>query len=329
MTTPHVPVISLASCNVAGRKAEVVRQIGEACASSGFFQIVDHPIPQELIERAFETSVRFFALPAEEKLALARDPWTNRGYEILERQSLQGAVVGHDELGISLETRPENENPEMDLKEGFLIGDGKIGEDHPFFGRFAQGVNHWPNIAGMRDVMNEYLSTNLMELVALSLNLPEKYFAPFCKDPTAAIRLLHYLPQRADAIEPQIGASAHTDFGALTLLATSGTPGLELWSDGKWFPIEPAHGAYVVNVGDLLQMYTTGKYLSSLHRVINRSGNERYSIPFFLDGNLDAIVKSIYDTSDTVNAVSVESHLRTRFDGTYQQPMAAKMAQVA
>lgn len=289
--------------------------------------IVDHPVPQELIERAFETSVGFFALPVEEKLAFARDPWTNRGYEILERQSLQGAVVGHDELGISLETRPSNENLEMDLKEGFLIGDDKMSGDHPFFNRFAQGVNCWPDVAGMRDVMNEYyeaclkLSTDLMELVALSLDLPEKYFAPFCKDPTAAIRLLHYPPQRCNTKEPQIGAGAHTDFGALTLLATSGTPGLELWSNGKWFPIEPAHGAYVVNVGDLLQMYTDGKYLSSLHRVINRSGNDRYSIPFFLDGNLDVIVRSIYDASKSVNAVSVESHLRNRFDGTYQQPM--------
>ncbi|KAK0232416.1 non-heme dioxygenase in morphine synthesis N-terminal-domain-containing protein [Armillaria nabsnona] len=78
MTTPHVPVLSLVNSNTPERKAEIVRQIGEACTSSGFFQIADHPVPQELIliERVFETSVRFLALPVEErqKLACARDP---------------------------------------------------------------------------------------------------------------------------------------------------------------------------------------------------------------------------------------------------------------
>ncbi|PBK70942.1 hypothetical protein ARMSODRAFT_955665 [Armillaria solidipes] len=102
MTTPHVPVLSLTNCNAPERKAEIVRQIGETCTHQDSYS--RSPVPQALIERASETSVRFFVLPVEEKLAFARDPWTNRWHEILERQSLQG-VFGHDELGISSRPR--------------------------------------------------------------------------------------------------------------------------------------------------------------------------------------------------------------------------------
>lgn len=200
-----------------------------------------------------------------------------------------------------------------------------MGAEQPL-GRFGRGPNVWPDDSvcpGMRSTVLEYygavfeLTRRMMELVALSLGVdPATGFnTAVMTDPLSYVRFLHYPPTAEVSVT---GIGAHTDFGWITLLATSGTPGLELYFDGTWQEVEPEQGAYILNIGDSLSQYTNGDYKSSLHRVINKSGRDRYSIPMFLEGAPDFVVKPLGSTSDE-KWPTVEEVLRARFDSTYKK----------
>lgn len=107
----------------------------------------------------------------------------------------------------------------------------------------------------------------------------------------------------------------HTNYrsGAITLLMTDDTPGLQVLHEGIWHDIEPQPGTFIVNVGDGLQLLTGGYFKSSVHRVVNTSGKDRYSIPFFYDGNLDTVLKPIVtkDGKLLVGGRNEESEWRT------------------
>ncbi|KAK4050833.1 hypothetical protein OIV83_003255 [Microbotryomycetes sp. JL201] len=308
------------------RRAEIAKQIGQAARTAGFWQIVDHPFPLDLLEDAFKVCKLLFGMSLEEKQNYTRDPQTNRGYDILGGQALKGQIGGQNET-----------SSEKDLKEGWMVGPGDFDKSHKYYQRFGHGFNRLPvderfsNANGplVRQTLSKYyesildLATELMKLVALSLELPETTFEKLCQTPAAAIRLLHYPPEKGT------GAGAHTDFGLITLLATSGTPGLELFTGGEWVPIEPAPSSFVVNVGDMLSLYTGAEYKSSLHRVENKSGSERYSIPFFLDGNSDVLVSPVRGPGfGKLQPVTVEEHLRVKFDASYDKSVRDQMQSI-
>lgn len=102
------------------------------------------------------------------------------------------------------------------------------------------------------------------------------------------------------------------------------TGGLQVWDyDAKiWVDVQPNRDAYVVNVGDMLQMWTSGRYKSSLHRVINKSGTDRYSVPYFFDGNIDCVLRPLDGSTPEWEMkggvpLTVEGHMRERFSSTY------------
>jgi isopenicillin N synthase-like dioxygenase len=145
---------------------EVVNQVRSACIHTGFFQIVNHGVSPSLQKSVFEASKNVFALPHQEKLALKRDPFGNRGYEILEGQSLDGAVEG-------LHKNIQSEYGGNDLKEGYYVGKERLPDD-PMLQRRFNGLNKWPpGIPEFRPVMSEYyeimygLAVQMMELIAL------------------------------------------------------------------------------------------------------------------------------------------------------------------
>ncbi|KAL8279760.1 hypothetical protein RQP46_007855 [Phenoliferia psychrophenolica] len=198
----------------------------------------------------------------------------------------------------------------------------EIGPDNKNWGAFGHGPNVLPTeeqVAGGCPTLTEYyneclaLSKALMEIAAISLDLPPTTFAEICDEPNAALRLLHYPANLTGT-----GATAHTDFGFLTILATNGVTGLEVFTpQGTWEPVPAVENAFVINLGDLLSLFTGGDYKSDLHRVQNVSGEERYSIPFFLDGANQALVKPIKGSLGMV-PITVEEHLRNRLDGGLQ-----------
>jgi isopenicillin N synthase-like dioxygenase len=271
-----IPLIDLADAvdGDAGRRLRVAREIGRACGTAGFFQIRNHGVPAELIEAQYDWTRRFFDLPMAEKQAIGlAGSMAGRGYEAIGDQRL-------------------DENSAPDLKESYYCG-VEHPADHPFVraGLNSYGPNRWPGaLPGFAAQMTRYLRAQtalgetLMRLLALSLDLDEGFFDPTFVDPMITLRLLRYPPHPANARPDQFGAGAHTDWGAITILAQDELGGLEVLNPaGRWIPATPAPGAFVVNLGDMIPRWTNGRYRSNPHRVVNRdsAGRARYSIPCF------------------------------------------------
>ena len=312
-----LPVIDLApSFDGAAGERETARQIDAVCRESGFFYVTGHGVPQALVDGMFAASRTFFAQPDAVK---ARTPShgspMRRGWD----------AIGHQAL--------DNGKP-ADLLEGFNIGlefdpADPLGTSAP-----RRGPNQWPDDAvapGLQATATAYMaaledtSRHLMRLIALGLELPAGYFEPFMRWPVPSMRLLHYPPQPATAAPEQIGAGAHTDWGALTILAQDMHGGLEVaMPDGSWAEATPIEGCFVVNLGDMIPRWTNGLYHSNPHRVRNRysNGRPRYSIPFFYEPDYLARIEAVPGTVATGEAprfapCTAGEHLREMYRRTY------------
>lgn len=274
---PVIDIGGLSSSRLADRQA-VARQIRAACIDYGFFYVAGHGVPQGLMDAALEQGRAFFSQPDEKKAEVARTrSFCNRGWDPLQSEAL------------GLTTPP-------DLKETLFLG-LDLPPDHPavLARRFNHGPNQWPaDLPGFKPTMRAYhaalrdVSERMMGGLALALGLPEDHFAGFNRDPLSTIRMLHYPPHPADAQAQQAGAGAHTDFGALTFLLQDDNGGLQVQGlDGQWISAPPLPGTFVFNIGDAIARWTNDLFRSTLHRVVNVSGRERYSVPFFYSGNPD------------------------------------------
>ncbi len=217
---------------------------------------------------------------------------------------------------------------ESNRKQGFYIGQDIPATDPRVQEKtFFMGPNLWPEPSLVseevfRKPMDEYfvamlsLSLKILDIIAVGMPYGPRVFDEFISnDPVTAIRLLHYPPDASnDAL--QLGAGAHTDFGAITILMAD-SPGLQVWDyqGERWVDIATVEDAFVVNVGDMLQMWTNGRYKSSLHRVINKGEKDRYSVPFFFDGNVNCVLKPLDGSAG--KSLTVEEHMRERFATTY------------
>lgn len=159
--------------------------------------------------------------------------------------------------------------------------------------------NQWPiTPTSFRSTLYAYhaavlsFSKKLMQLIALSLDLPENYFDHMSRFPMGGLRALHYPPQD---VSSDVGIGAHADYSWFTLVnQLSPTPALEVLNhNGAWVSAPPIKGTLVVNVGDFLEMATGGKYVSTVHRVVNLTGQERYSIAWFFSPSAEAMVETL------------------------------------
>ncbi|QJD57463.1 isopenicillin N synthase family oxygenase [Pseudomonas sp. gcc21] len=316
MSVGKLPVIDLTPMRAGDEfhKRALGDALREACVHTGFFYVAGHGVPQALIDRVFAASKAFFDQPMADKRKVDKAlSAANRGYEFLGGQTLEPGAP-------------------PDLKEGFYIGE-ELAEDDPrvLAGAFNMGPNQWP--AGVPDfapVMMEYygalleLSREIMAALALSLELPEDYFEAFCTEPLATLRLLHYPPQPAQPLPGEKGCGAHTDFGGVTILLLDDKPGLQVWDalNERWLDAQPIPGTFVVNLGDMIARWTNDRYRSTLHRVINTSGAERYSVPFFYSGAPQHEVRCLpgclgEGEQPKYAPVTVEGHLREMYRRTY------------
>jgi isopenicillin N synthase-like dioxygenase len=329
----RLPVIDVralvdAAASASSRKA-VATQIGAACRESGFFYVVGHGVDAGLQSRLEDLSRRFFALPLEEKMAI--------------RMALGGrAWRGYFPVGGELTSgRP-------DRKEGLYLG-VELGPEHPLVrtGTPLHGANLFPReLPGLRHGVLEYmaaltrLSHSIMSGIALSLDLPEDYFAArYTADPLVLFRIFNY-PPGADTAEdghPVWGVGEHTDYGMLTLLKQDDSGGLQVKSrlggQVRWVEAPPVPGSFVCNIGDMLDRMTRGVYRSTPHRVQNRAGRDRLSWPFFFDPGWTAAVRPIEapalasaaadDAAERWDRQSVHA-----FQGTYGDYLLGKVGQV-
>jgi len=116
------------------------------------------------------------------------------------------------------------------------------------------------------------------------------------------MRLLHYPPQEPNEPGDHIGVRPHTDNGVFTILSQDETGGLEiLGKSGEWIAVPPIPGSFVINVGEMMKLWSDGIFLSTPHRVVNRSGRERYSVPYFLMPDYDVLIEPLVKNTGEVN----------------------------
>ena len=312
-----IPLIDLSDALERGgaRSGAVARQLRVAATDSGFFYVRGHGIAPQRVHEQFALARRLFELPAarREELSMRRSPIL-RGFENLGEQTLDATM-------------------KPDLKESFYCG-MDWPDDHPYVLAHynSYGPSQWPaELPEARPMCLDWiarmnaLSLRIMQLLALSLDLPEDQFDQACEEPMITLRMVRYPPHPADADERTFGAGAHTDWGAVTVLAQDDHGGLEVqMANGRWVEAPPLPDTFVVNLGDMVPRWTNGLYRSNLHRVRNRHAGAaaRYSIPFFHAPNYMARIEALPGTVPQAGEpryapCTAGEHLQQMYDRTY------------
>ena len=290
-------------------------RIDSACRSVGFFAV---PLGAELAAQRttlITLAAEFFALPATEKelVSMERGGTAWRGWFPLGGELTSGVPDG---------------------KEGYYFG-----AELPPDSRPMHGPNIWPDRpAGLQRAVLEWMASmqelgqQVLRLMAAGLGLAADHFrSGLTAEPTPLFRIFRYPPQPGGDVTTW-GVGEHTDYGLLTLLATDGTPGLQVNSYGEWIDAPADTDLVICNLGDMLDRLTGGRYRSNPHRVRNQAGTDRYSLPFFLDPGWEAVVQPIaFDDEWQVpldqQARWDKANLRD-ISGTYGQWLSAKVAKV-
>lgn len=289
-TTPLLPT-QLPIIDFGGRPGDIARRpalakaIDSAFGSMGFCYFVNTGISQSLMDRLFAASKSFHALPDVRKAALAINGY-HRGYMAPNTSLIETSSVAKV-------TRPN-------YSESFMLMH-EVAESDPRFGTPLNGPNQWPEeLPAFRNDVQAYdaalraFSTELLQLIAVALDLPPDALTGYFKNPTTFLRLLHYPPQPPTADNDSFGSAPHTDYGFLTILLQDMSGGLAVRrTDGTWLQATPIPGSYVVNVGDMLSRWTNGRWQSTPHLVRNISGGDRYSCPYFFDPDMEATITAL------------------------------------
>jgi len=246
--------------------------LGQSFRETGFAVITDHPVPQDVIDRALAAAKAFFALPADVKARYDdREGGGQRGYTAFATEHAKGQDVA-------------------DLKEFWHRGRAA-----PAGYELEALMRPTPAVAEVADfdaatadlfyALDE-MGMDVLMAVARHLGLKPDWFTPRVVDGNSILRLLHYPPQTGAQPEGAVRAGAHEDINVITLLLGAEEAGLEVrHRSGAWLAVNPPAGALVVNIGDMLDRLTGGVLPSTTHRVANppaeRAGKPRYSMPFF------------------------------------------------
>lgn len=277
-----LPVLDFSRLDAGEAEAEAFRtDLREATHNYGFFYLTGHGIPAELSDRVIRTAREFFALAEADKLAIENLQSPHfRGYTRIGGELTQGNVDWREQIDIG----PE--------RAAVAKGDGVP----DYF--VLQGPNLWPEaLPQLEPLVQEWhdalsaLSLRLMQAWAVSLGADEHVFDDaFATAPSSLIKIVRY-PGKSDPT-PKQGVGAHKDSGVLTLLYVEpGKAGLQVEKDGEWIDAPPLDGAFVVNIGELLEVATNGYLKATVHRVISpRIGDDRISIPFFYSPALDGTI---------------------------------------
>ena len=283
-SSPFIPVIDLAPLHSgdAAALATVAAQVRHAFIQSGFCYIKNHGIDEALIFDAVQAARRFFQRPLDEKLRSAPKE-SVRGFNAIGRTQMYGS-----------------KHP--DYKEYFQIG-LELPRDDPavLAGQPLRGPNQWPEgDAEFERALMAYFHAvahcgqTFLRAIAVSLGVKANFFAEKYDKPLQRTQCVYYPPHPVEADEEVFGVAPHTDYGCVTLLWQDEVGGLEVQDrTGGWVAAPPIPGTLVVNIGDLLARWSNDLYVSTPHRVTNRSGRERLSIATFYDPDFIATVDAM------------------------------------
>lgn len=284
-TLDSLPVLDFSRLSAGPQEAAAFREeLREAMHEVGFLYLAGHGVPQELTESMLEVSRRFFELPEDVKLAVenVHSPQF-RGYTRVGGEITDGAVDWREQIDIGVE------------REAVAPGEGVAD-----YWRL-EGPNLWPEgLPQMRAVVTEWtgqlsaISLELLRALAVSLGAPEDTFdAAFAERAFPVLKIVRY-PGESNP-DPVQGVGSHRDGGVLTLLLVEPEKGgLQVEYQGTWIDAPPVPGAFVVNIGEMLELATNGYLKATLHRVMSpRRGTDRISLPFFFNPALDATMPQL------------------------------------
>ena len=288
-----IPVIDLTPLYWGDSQAmdTLVQQVYDAYSEIGFAYITNHGIANDLIDNVFNASRQFHALNTEEKLRIEINQF-HRGYIPINTSTDRTSEI-------EKAVRPNQSESFMMLHE--------LAHDDPDLLQRAPlaGPNQWPSdIEGFKEIITSYhdrlagLSHKLVKVFELALNT-DSLSQHFVK-PTTWLRLLHYPSLSMEDPEDLFGSNPHVDYGFITILAQDEVGGLQVRSvTGDWIDVPYRKDCFVMNTGEVLRHWSNGKLLATPHRVVNRTGKERYSCPFFFDPNIHSRISTLTSCMDT------------------------------
>ena len=274
-------MVQVPTVNLRDPSSTSLAELDRACREHGFFLVTGHRL-DDLIEKTWEQTRRFFTADPHVRRRITRSEDNPLGYfdrELTKRR--------------------------RDHKEVFDFIDPEL----PVQSR----LNRWPGLEGFEEGMTEFfaamagLADEVARLVHRALELSEGSLAAFCGTrSTSTVRLNHY-PVGDPVTESERGGLAdlgehalgdHTDPGVLTLLLQDDTGGLQAATRaGGWIDVPARPGTIVVNLGDVMQVWTNDRYRAAIHRVVPMTGQSRFSIPFFSNPARDVVVEPVEELS--------------------------------
>ena len=290
----------------------------ETYSTIGFGYVINHGIDQKLVDEVFSASIAFHDLPEPVKLEIALNQ-NHRGFIPINTSTDVNSKLAQV-------TRPNQ-------SESFImLRDDQDDSADVLSGNYLAGKNIWPDLPGFKETLTRYstemesLARKLVHIAALSLKEDPRSLLMNFSPPTTWLRLLHYPvapPQRPADL---YGSAPHTDFGCLTILAQDKVGGLQVKDPltNNWINVPQILDSFVVNVGDMLHRWSNGLLISTPHQVINPTGNERYSCPFFYDPHVSTEINPLPNCVKTVGKTLFEpinfgEFLKTELEASYDQ----------
>ena len=305
----HIPKIDISRIENKELPKSLLQDFFSAYNEYGFGYIINHGIDKTLIEQLFQVSKHFHSQSLSEKMKVALNH-NHRGY-------------------IAINTSTDVNSKLADVKkpnqsESFMM----MREDETELPNvYLSGPNQWPKIENFKDVLEKYtsrmtkLGRNLMRLALLSSGVSDLSIMQSFDTPTIWLRLLHYPPIPKASPSDLYGSAPHTDFGCLTILTQDEIGGLQVQTkEGEWIDVPKVEESFVVNVGDMLSRLTNGLLRSTPHRVINKSGRERFSCPFFFDPNVNTEIRPLKGTGiPKLSPINFGDFLRGELEASYER----------
>ena len=292
---PIVDVSLLSSTDFSERQ-KVAEKLGQAARDVGFLYVTGHGISAEIIERLKSKTREYFEQPHEKKMEdYIGNSINHSGYVPEGEEQFASATVDNKEA--------------YDVSFDFLQPEGR---------KPMLGPNQWSALSGFKEDIKIYydavtaLSNRLFQGFALALGLPEDTLTRLVTTPPSQLRLIHY-PYNAAAPENRPGIGAHTDYECFTILLPT-APGLEVLNGaGEWIDIPLVDDAFVINIGDMLEVLSNGNFLATSHRV-RKVAQERYSFPFFCACDYDTVIAPLPqlinpDVPSTYKPLACGNHL--------------------
>ncbi|HEY6646801.1 MAG TPA: 2-oxoglutarate and iron-dependent oxygenase domain-containing protein [Mycobacterium sp.] len=275
-----VPIVDISGLGSSdrGERERVAGELGKAASEVGFFYVSGAGVDDLLFDRMLAATKEFFALPLDEKMRYYIGlSACHRGYV---PSGEEGLATGMPEMKEAFDTALDLPADDPD----YLAGNPML------------GPNTWPDLPGFADAVTAYyeavldVGQRLLPAFAVALGEDPDTFSKHATKTPSQLRLIHY-PYNPDAVDGE-GIGAHTDYECFTLLKPT-APGLEVLNGaGEWIDVPPVPGTFVVNIGDMLELWTNGAYVATSHRV-RKVKEERYSFPLFFNVDYHTEVKPL------------------------------------